>query len=625
MKRWKTLSLTEGLTICCKHFEVHDNDCTSSQLEIRNQESDYQDLEIVSVPKRASRKRKRANIASTSARSPDALMSATPRFSWPMKESAMNSLLKGEESQEDEIEDWNLESSFKTSSPGLRPHNQLCSKTSELTESNKHVSSSSYGISSDNHEVDEKTREQAELLRDAYSTILTLKTQIEQLSRDLETSQSLLQQIKLEMSPMSCLLAILHIGDSYTPLAQNDSIEPLYKTKIAEERILWLGIDNFEELWNDTLRNKEYERRGPPSKFSRMEQLAITLIWIRRGFPKSVLATMCGLSDRRIDAIVSEIVDDLQTWTSKMLQLPEIDFWRHCTPPSFQETFPNTLLFFVDGTILPLFHSQVTEFNKAHWNPKHKILSISFTILVTPNGRVVFVSEPYPGKWHDRKVWYRSGINEALVKKYFRQMLDLRAENDGPILAIGGDKGYLGLIFPEQWRLYITKSVPNAAESEELSGFSQVKHEDKISDNIKIHVLAGDQRKTHSFAVGKVRREMQMYPKHLAKFRSTVERSIGTIKDWQLLQNRYFTSNTYITSISPVIRIVCALLNLNIDRSLQLYLVPHLSQSFFRLWRWRAFRSCSFPSSFLGLFNLVLNLCTILWYIYHVVQILVPL
>jgi hypothetical protein len=87
------------------HFEAHDNDSTSCRLEIRNQESDYQDVEIVSTPKRASRKRKRANITSTSARSTDASTSANPRFYVPVKESPMDSVLKGEDSQEDEIED----------------------------------------------------------------------------------------------------------------------------------------------------------------------------------------------------------------------------------------------------------------------------------------------------------------------------------------------------------------------------------------------------------------------------------------------------------------------------------------------------------------------------------------
>jgi hypothetical protein len=425
---------------------------------------------------------------------------------------------------------------------------------------------------------------QAASLASALRQCKKQQAQIDQLSNELEYYKHLSEHLFSEMNAMKCLLAGLHVGDTFDPLLYDAKVDQLTKAKIVEQRRLFLGVDNIEELWSQVKEYLSEGKRGPKATFSRLEQLAVTLIWMRRGFPKAVLSAMCCMSDTRINDIVTDVYLKLQFWVKRMVRLPEIEDWSLSTPQIFRKSYPNTLFFFVDGTILEIFQSNLMVVNRDFWNPKHKIVSITFTILVTPDGRIVYVSQTYPGKHHDRKVWFDSGINQALVKKYWRTMLKLKAQEDAPILAIGGDKGYIGLVIPEQWRLYITKSAAKVADDIESRSWDDVKKPRVNMQDCSVTEKEGLQSTTHHFMIGKVEGKMQQYPGGLAEHRSMVERTFADLKDWQLLHNRYFTTESYKGSVEPVILLVCALTNFIKDTSIQLYLRPHFSDGFFRCW-----------------------------------------
>jgi hypothetical protein len=418
------------------------------------------------------------------------------------------------------------------------------------------------------HQLDDRGLCSDHNFEQLWSNNLALKSQVLELRAELGKLRSRLANQPVVIEAVRCIFKDLHIGDDFPGVAQDLYLNNADKEKIYGKRLLLLGVTHFEELWNEVERYMRVPERGPRGTFSPKEKLVIALLWMRRGFPKVLLAVMCSLTNARIGTILDEVCEDLADWAKSMVELPSIDDWQHSLTEDFQKDFPNTLLFFFDGTALRVFNSELMAVNRGNWSPKHRIVAVTFTILVTPDGRIVFVSPLYPGKLRDRKVWFESGINKALVEKYWRLMLDLRENQNTPILAIGGDKGYMGLVLPELWRLYITKSAIKGADKEEAFGWDDIRQVKRIHQVIKITTNDGNRETSHSFSIGLVNPEMQVYPQFLAHYRSEVERTFAEVKEWQLLSNRHFTSNSMKGNADLVLLIVCALINFNRDNSI---------------------------------------------------------
>lgn len=93
-------------------------------------------------------------------------------------------------------------------------------------------------------------------------------------------------------------------------------------------------------------------------------------------------------------------------------------------------------------------------------------------------------------------------------------------------LCVGGDKGYRGTDPPDGWRMLITKSGENAAEA----------HDGKRTRNATLECSP-----------------------LIASHRSVVERVIGTLKSFEILQTK--THLTHQTTTGDIFRVICLLFN----------------------------------------------------------------
>ena len=142
-----------------------------------------------------------------------------------------------------------------------------------------------------------------------------------------------------------------------------------------------LTDDEFDELlaW---LREEGVE--GYPPILGLSGSLRAALMYIRQNIVQAVIGEILGVSQptvsRAIKAITAAIA---RTLTVLLLTAEEV---------------PEDCDYVVDGTLFPCldWHG-----HRDLWSVKHKRAGMNVQILVRPDGRFVWASDPYPGSMHD--------------------------------------------------------------------------------------------------------------------------------------------------------------------------------------------------------------------------------
>ena len=125
--------------------------------------------------------------------------------------------------------------------------------------------------------------------------------------------------------------------------------------------------------------------------------LQATLIYLRHNLPQVAIGELLGVSQ----PTVSRAVKALTELVTRALEGYLI---------TAEDVVPG-LDYVLDGTLMPCWSW------KAHpelWSGKHKRTGLNVQVLVTPAGRLVWVSDPCPGSTHDVAALDASGLLEGL-------------------------------------------------------------------------------------------------------------------------------------------------------------------------------------------------------------------
>jgi hypothetical protein len=227
---------------------------------------------------------------------------------------------------------------------------------------------------------------------------------------------------------------------------------------------------------------------------------------------------MSNLHRTTISRIFDGILKVLENWPSLQLFLPNENDWLAAHDHAIRESYPDYLFYFVDGTVIQCYDAHDVKTHRQLYNTKHGLCGFCFWILVTPNGRIVYVSDLFEGSKHDKTMWDESTIVqelEATCRNRVQTNLNL---------AIGGDKAYPNIKIPNNWHIFITKS-----------GESQ---DNPVEE--RFHAASD-----------------------IAMYRSVVERSFGGMKKFKSLLCLDLTTPCQIRLIR-IIKVVAALYNLKI-------------------------------------------------------------
>ena len=136
---------------------------------------------------------------------------------------------------------------------------------------------------------------------------------------------------------------------------------------------------------------------------------------------------------------------------------------------------------FTDGSVLQTFECSDPALARAMRSGKHSIPAYVFFVVVSPRGRIVYVSDyVVGGSVHDSVHWQVSD-----VVKWFKEPYPTAFTATGKRRAVFGDKAYPCINTPDDWQLIITKTgetdVPefevDDAQNEEMAAMVKVLQE----------------------------------------------------------------------------------------------------------------------------------------------------
>lgn len=260
-----------------------------------------------------------------------------------------------------------------------------------------------------------------------------------------------------------------------------------------------------------------------------------------RDISKTLLVNGLQVSHQSIISWMDLTMENLAKWGQSTVKWPTPDQWladsRRIQEASHYSDYAQKLFFFVDGTIIKTFDTSDIRISQKMRNSKHGSPGFVFFIMVTPAGRVVYVSELREGTCHDKTHFMSDGVVALLEKEYPEPSVTLNGIKYQ--LVLGGDKAYPFAPLPSGWHWYITKTGEGSMDVD--------------SEGKEVGERASSQKlKNVIFDPG------------FARLRSVVERTIGRIKGWAI-----FSSKHHLTSeqrVKWLILISIGLLNWDFEK-----------------------------------------------------------
>lgn len=338
---------------------------------------------------------------------------------------------------------------------------------------------------------------------------------------------------------MRPIRAIFHSCGESLPPTDNDGPEVVEAR--LKKRQQWTGVKDFDEVVRDLDWQEKPSKPGPKPTFNNRESLLIYFIAVRQGFSFSALKRQLGLERRRAREIFGNALANLVGWSSRHLYWPTLEQWSYKTTPEFKRLFPNVLIFLVDATPFPCLSFSCPSVNRLHWNVAHSEIAKCIAFAITTDGTVVWMGPSTPGNIHDKEALNESDFCLSLATFYESIMKKIR---DGTLdiqPAIGGDKGYVGAIIPDTFKMILPKGIKRWV----------------TSDPTKYG--RGHYKEFQFYSPSK--QQTLMTPR-LADFRGKIENVIADLKKNKLLINPEFV-HTHTDIFDEVVRVSLAVVNFN--------------------------------------------------------------
>lgn len=311
------------------------------------------------------------------------------------------------------------------------------------------------------------------------------------------------------------------------------------KSKPNRMNLLHLqDISIFEKLWTELL-----NALPPTRKLASNESLLDLLFFcFSTGLPletlrRSFFVNGRLLSSQTIMNYFDDTLDALQSWSDQQIHFLQDEEWlsdsaKILEMPSYEE-YASTLFYFVDGSVIETLDTNDPEASRNLRNAKHKIPAFVFFVMVSPRGRVVYLSEEFrKGCTHDKTHFNSEQVVEKLEKFYSSPKVLLEGKEFQR--EIGGDKAYVFANKPNGWNLRITKSGEGVRDVDQEG--KEVGLEARLQNLKNVYFDPG-----------------------FASLRGVVERTIHRIKDWAIFKSPMWCSN--INRVAKMVRFATALVN----------------------------------------------------------------
>lgn len=265
-----------------------------------------------------------------------------------------------------------------------------------------------------------------------------------------------------------------------------------------------------------------------------------------------LMVVYAGLSTRRVAALVnvsqSVVVEGIQLVVTKLYRnvrstilFPtseeSLTQTYESQPALLREIFPGKLFFAIDGTPLPCFQPTSYKISRINFASKYHYCCKRYFILVDMTGKIVYLSNLFPGNSHDKTMFVKAACKDFIMTEYEKLPTPPWHFDCGTLTpCICGDKAYPSMEIPENWELYITKSGQKNVST-------STKHQDPPSapnPSIPIENLEDDATillQPSPLPPPTSPKRIVHFDMHIAPWRTQVERTFAKIKRFQFLSN----------------------------------------------------------------------------------------
>ncbi len=165
---------------------------------------------------------------------------------------------------------------------------------------------------------------------------------------------------------------------------------------------------SFEQAWEqfvaETFRSKRRARGYGAGRTAQLktisDKLLFILVYFRLYPTQEVQGFLFGISQAQANEWVHRLTRLLNQALREEQQLPERHPWKLA---QVLATCPS-LEFMIDGTERPINRPQDQEDRKTYYSGKKKARTVKNNIINERGGKVVFLSDTYEGKKHDKKI-----------------------------------------------------------------------------------------------------------------------------------------------------------------------------------------------------------------------------
>ena len=333
--------------------------------------------------------------------------------------------------------------------------------------------------------------------QDEQKSVSSLQSEVVQLRSQLAEAEKRLSQNLLRLENIR---HEKHLMKFYTGFSDYKVLMAFYEEILESDALVM-------RQWSGRRSECDYGdvKTGPPCKLSLKEQLFLTLVTLRTGFPELDIANRFGISQSTVSRVTNTWINLMYHNFKSIDRFPPWHIVRKYMPESFKKEYPNTRII-IDATEFPVERPSSLLVQACTFSAYKNKNTVKVLIGVTPSGAISFVSEAYEGSISDRKLVEVSGLLDKL-------------EPGDEVIA---DKGFTihDLLIPRGIRLnippFLQKNMQMAANDVFLT-------------------------------------------KKIARLRVHVERAIGRVKEYKILQDTLPASMW--DSISNVIYVCCMLSN----------------------------------------------------------------
>ena len=422
-------------------------------------------------------------------------------------------------------------------------------------------------------------------LKQEKATVRSLKAEISDLKHQLDNekhareadiaakdahSASLLRKITADPNNSILRLTLSRIEKCCIGVSVDVSLSEDHKKSLKYVKH-WTGVEHLPKLLADVMKKVVYTNFGRKPAYTKREWLIVYLIKAKKGLTLVDIVHWADLAETTVREHLNESEETFAIWAQDFIRLPTIPEWRQHSPSDLLEKYPLKLFFFLDGTFIPIFKPTNGEVQKECWQGKHKCHALVFTIVVMGDGRIVYVTDCDLGNMHDSTAWATSDGPQKLADKYKDIATNPSRSKISPQLVLCGDQAYSRAVIPSGWIAMTTMSgsdktpediedVNPEEEDEELSPEEEIAQHAALLTRNSSHLI-----RTQAFA--KASDQQQDADKHIARWRSVVERTFALVKAFMALSNRYITSRS-VYSVQNLIKIICAVVNHNMEQGI---------------------------------------------------------